>query len=211
VTLEEPVSTSTRRRGAELEHAILDAVWQEISEQGYGGLTYERVASRARTSRAVLYRRWPTREELVRAAVRHLGSRTPRISPDTGSLRDDVLTALRYSNESRLGMWVVLSVQLAGFYAETGITPADLRRELIGDAPTPFADAIARAVERGEARAGLPERVMRVPFDLFRSEAILRLGRVPDEDLVSIVDDVFLPLVRPVGGAGEPAADGSAS
>ncbi|GMA92853.1 hypothetical protein GCM10025869_33820 [Homoserinibacter gongjuensis] len=55
-------------------------------------------------------------------------------------------------------------------------------------------------MERGEARPDLPERVLRVPFDLFRSEAILRLGKVPEEDLVSIVDDVFLPLVRPVPG-----------
>lgn len=197
MTPEDAAPRPTRRRGAELENAILDAVWQEISESGYGGLTYEGVAARARTSRAVLYRRWPTREHLVRAAVRHLGARTPRVDHDTGSLREDVLAVLRTSNESRLGMWVVLSVQLAGFYAETGVTPAQLRRELIGDAPSPFGAAIARAVARGEARAGLPERVLRVPFDLFRSEAILRLGKVPDEELVAIVDEVFLPLVRP--------------
>ncbi|TPX01055.1 helix-turn-helix transcriptional regulator, partial [Schumannella luteola] len=68
---------ATRRRGAELEDAILDAVWDEIAEKGYGGLTYEAVATRARTSRAVLYRRWPSREELVLAAIRRLGERTP--------------------------------------------------------------------------------------------------------------------------------------
>jgi len=38
---------------------------------------------------------------------------------------------------------------------------------------------------------------MRSAFDLFRSEAILRLGPVPDEEIVAIVDEVFLPLVRP--------------
>jgi AcrR family transcriptional regulator len=199
VALDDLTPKATRRRGAELENAILEAVWDQLTEQGYGGLTYEAVAARARTSRAVLYRRWPTREALVRAAVRHLGARTPRIDPDTGSLREDVLAALRYSNETRLGMWVVLSVQLAGFYAETGITPAELRLDMIGDAPSPFRAAIARAVARGEARADLTERVLRVPFDLFRSEAILRLGRVPEADLVSIVDEVFLPLVRPAG------------
>jgi AcrR family transcriptional regulator len=200
VALDNPAPKATRRRGAELENAILEAVWDQLSEQGYGGLTYEAVAARARTSRAVLYRRWPTREALVRAAVRHLGARTPRVSPDTGSLREDVLATLRHSNETRLGMWVVLSVQLAGFYAETGITPAQLRLDMIGDAPSPFRAAVKRAVERGEARPGLPERVLRVPFDLFRSEAILRLGKVPEEELVSIVDDVFLPLVRPAPG-----------
>ncbi len=191
------MAKATRRRGAELEDAILDAVWQEITERGYGGLSYEGVASRAHTSRAVLYRRWPTREQLVRATIRHLGAQTPRIDPDTGSLREDVLALLRHSNETRLGMWVVLSVQLAGFYAETGVTPAELRQELIGDRPSALRGVLARAVERGEARAELPPRVARVPFDLFRSEAILRLGPVPDAELVSIVDEVFLPLVRP--------------
>ncbi|QNO36548.1 TetR/AcrR family transcriptional regulator [Protaetiibacter sp. SSC-01] len=187
---------ATRRRGEELENAILDAVWDEISEKGYGGLTYEGVAARARTSRAVLYRRWPTRTDLVLATVARLGRRTPRVAPDTGSLREDMIELLRYSNSHRLGMWVVLSVQLAGFYAETGVTPADLRARLLGDRPSLVPEIVARAVERGEARPDLSERVLRVPFDLFRSEAILRLGPVPDEEILAIVDEVFLPLVR---------------
>lgn len=181
----------------ELDNAILDATWDQISEAGYAALTYEAVANRAHTSRAVLYRRWPTREELVRAAIRRVGELTPRLEPDTGNLRDDVLAMLRHSNASRFGMWVVLSVQLAGFYAETGVTPAELRRELIGDRPGQMPLVLERAVARGEARPDIPARVLRVPFDLFRSEAILRLGQVPDEELVAIVDEVFLPLVRP--------------
>jgi len=197
VTLETDPPRATRRRGAELEHAILDAAWEQIEETGYAGLTYEAVASRAQTSRAVLYRRWPTRAELVRAAIRRVGERTPRIEPDTGSLREDVLAMLRHSNASRLGMWVVLSVQLADFYAETGVTPAELRRDLIGDRPSQMPLVMERAIARGEARSDISARVLRVPFDLFRSEAILRLGRVPDDELVAIVDEVFLPLVRP--------------
>ncbi|QEO09915.1 TetR/AcrR family transcriptional regulator [Protaetiibacter larvae] len=199
MTLEDPSpAPARRRRGAELEGAILEATWQLIAEQGYGALTFEAVASRARTSRAVLYRRWPNREALVRAAIRHTGLRTPVELPDTGSLREDLLELLRASNRNRLGMWVVLSVQLAGFYAETGVTPAELRHDLVGDRPNGTALILARAAERGEARPDLPPRVVRALFDLFRSEAILRLGPVPEEELVAIVDEVFLPLVRPL-------------
>jgi len=50
---------TTRRRGAELEAALLDAAWDELQAVGYAGLTMEAVADRAGTSRAVLYRRWP--------------------------------------------------------------------------------------------------------------------------------------------------------
>jgi hypothetical protein len=35
------------------------------------------------------------------------------------------------------------------------------------------------------------------PFDLFRHEAMMTLGPVPDEVLDQILDDVFLPLVTP--------------
>jgi len=53
---------------AALEEALLDAAWAELLRAGYEALTYEAVAERARTSRAVLYRRWPTKRDLVLAA-----------------------------------------------------------------------------------------------------------------------------------------------
>src|ERR1700727_1883396 len=85
----------TRRRGATLEHALLDAAWEELQESGYAKLTMERVADRAGTSRAVIYRRWRNRVELAIAAMRY---RQPVLSgaiPDTGTLRGDVLAILR--------------------------------------------------------------------------------------------------------------------
>ena len=60
----------TRRRGEALESALLDAAWDELQAAGYAGLTFEAVADRAGTSRAVLYRRWRNRADLVVAAAR---------------------------------------------------------------------------------------------------------------------------------------------
>ena len=59
----------TRRRGSKLEAALLQAAWDELTEAGYTAFTMEGVAARAKTSRAVLYRRWPNRPELVVAAL----------------------------------------------------------------------------------------------------------------------------------------------
>src|ERR1700678_3534663 len=84
----------TRRRGEALEAALLDAAWAELQAVGYASLTFEAVADRAGTSRAVLYRRWRNRTELVIAAMRR---HRPVISgevPDTGGLRGDVLALL---------------------------------------------------------------------------------------------------------------------
>src|ERR1700727_1770293 len=71
-----------RRRGAELEGAILDAAWEQLIAEGYEHFTVDTVAARARTSKPVLYRRWKTREDLLRATVRHRGAADPPAIPD---------------------------------------------------------------------------------------------------------------------------------
>src|SRR5262245_65706797 len=87
---EQPGNTQTRRRGAELERAILDAGWEQLIAEGYEHFTIDTVAARARTSKPVLYRRWKTREDLLRATVRHRGAASPPSIPDPGPLRGDL-------------------------------------------------------------------------------------------------------------------------
>src|SRR5664279_1296951 len=93
--------TATRRRGAALEEAILEAGAKQLVENGYPGFTFEAIAERAKTGKAVLYRRWPDKEALLLAVLAHQGFGTPAEIPDTGSLREDVITLLRSAN--RLG------------------------------------------------------------------------------------------------------------
>ena len=190
------VDPPRRRRGAELETAILDACWAELTAHGYGALTIDAVAQRAGTSRTVIYRRWATKRELVEAAIVAVGRRHPTSPPRTGSLREDVLAVMRFSNEHRIGLTALLAAFLGDYFLETGTTPYDLRRLVVDDDAPSVLDAIlAEARERGEIPDGLSRRVTSVAFDLFRHEALMRLGPVPEEVLVEIVDDVFLPLV----------------
>jgi AcrR family transcriptional regulator len=63
--------TRSRRRGDTLETAIFEATLAELVDTGYGRLTMEGIAARARTGKAALYRRWPTKHALVLAALRH--------------------------------------------------------------------------------------------------------------------------------------------
>jgi AcrR family transcriptional regulator len=185
-----------RRRGAELEEALLQATWDELTEVGYGALTIDAVAQRAGTSRTVVYRRWATKRELVEAAITFVGRRDRATAPDTGSLREDMLTVLRHTNEKRVGLMALMVAFMGGYFQETGTSPYDLRSLVIDDqAPTVLDVIVDQAVQRGELRADeLPPRVRTVAFDLFRHEALMTLGSVPDETLVSIVDEVFLPL-----------------
>jgi AcrR family transcriptional regulator len=187
----------TRRRGFKLEAALLQAAWDELTEVGYAAFTMEGVAVRAKTSRAVLYRRWPNRPELVVAALQHHIGSDPFEVPDTGSLRDDLLAVLRHlsTNVDDLG---VLSFLIADSFNEVGWSPAVLReRALAGTAKGGTALVIERAIVRGEIDpARLSPRVRSLPVDLVRHEAIMTQAPVPDATLVEIVDRIFLPLVR---------------
>jgi hypothetical protein len=53
-----------------------------------------------------------------------------------------------------------------------------------------------RAHERGEIDLGsVPEAVLAMPFDLMRHDLLMTLKPIPRERILTIVDDLFLPLV----------------
>jgi AcrR family transcriptional regulator len=188
-----------RRRGDALEAAVLDAAWEEINTHGYAAFAVDAVAARAGTSKAVLYRRWPGKAELAHAAIAFVIRRDPVVTPDTGSLRGDVIAFLRETNDRRVGIATQLLAQLGDLYRETGTRIADLRETVLVGQESIMAELVARAVDRGEADpARLSERIVRLPTDLFRAELLLTARSVPDEDIVEMVDTIFLPLVRPL-------------
>jgi AcrR family transcriptional regulator len=186
----------TRRRGAELESAILDAAWEQLIAEGYEHFTIDTVAARARTSKPVLYRRWKTREDLLRAVVRDRGAASARPAPDTGTLRGDLLALLTDANTDRNPMAALVSSMLGSYFNKTGPTVAELRKEFRGQRGSAVEEAVNRAVKRGEIDpARLTPRIIDLPFDLFRNEMMMTLQPVPDHVLRQIVDDIFIPLV----------------
>jgi AcrR family transcriptional regulator len=187
-----------RRRGEELEAALLTAAWDELAEAGFAKLTMESVAVRAKTGVAVLYRRWPNKDDLVLATIAHYGKTRPVPTPDTGTLRGDMLALLRDVNEGRSSFTVVVSAAFAGLLSSTGLTPAEVRAKIIGDRPVWSREIFLRAHERGEIDLdATPPAVLTMPFDLMRHDLLMTLKPVPEERLVSIVDDLFLPLAAP--------------
>jgi AcrR family transcriptional regulator len=190
------MAEKTRRRGTELEEAILRAAADELAETGYPALTMERVAQRAGTNKNTIYRRWPNRAALGVAAYRHLAEDTLK-PPDTGDLREDALALLRAIN---CGQTSPAARILRSLLTGVGDEP-ELREQLHEQATEggtkPWLTLLDRAVARGEAR---PEarhpRVATVALVLLRNEILTRgLTTVDDAVLVEIVDEVYLPLV----------------
>lgn len=188
---------ATRRRGAALEQAILDAAIDELTETGYAGLAMERVARRAGTNKNAIYRRWPSRAALGVAAYRQLAAGDQPL-PDTRTLRGDALELLRRANR----MWSspagnILRSLLAGIANDPELL--GLIQERSKDAGSAvWLTVLARAVARGEVRPeALNARVATVAVVLLRNEYVTRgVPMVADNILVEILDEVYLPLVR---------------
>jgi AcrR family transcriptional regulator len=189
------VSYTSRRRGELLEHAIFQAVWDELNEVTYPKLTMDAIAARAQTSKPVLYRRWPGRAELVLAALAYRSPDDDAL-PDTGDLRTDLVEAL---NQLVRRLEGVPGNALHGLLAETLRDP-ELRPRFqaqVAARETMLMPILLRAVERGEITGdGLTTRIVTLPLDLLRNEYLLHGLPFGATIVQEIIDDVAMPLLR---------------
>ncbi|MFD8246746.1 TetR/AcrR family transcriptional regulator [Nocardia sp. NPDC059691] len=139
-----------RPRNSEIDQAIIASTIDLLIESGYADLTIEAVASRARIGRPTVYRRWPTKDELV---VRALIEAVPPLeAPDTGdALRD--LTELAVTFVTRLAASPLGRVVLA-VHADVGRN-ATLAGQLREHYLRPRNDVITAVIERARRQGGL--------------------------------------------------------
>jgi AcrR family transcriptional regulator len=143
-----------------------------LEERGFVELTIDEVAQRAGVSKTTIYRRWPTKGTLVFEAFSgdFLG-RQPL--PDTGTLRGDLLAALRAW--IRVVKGTVTGRTLRGLIAEAQRDPelAEIWREhFIGPVRAHHRAMIDRAVARGEISSSVDPEVV---LDLIYGAAYHRL------------------------------------
>ncbi|MDL9936098.1 TetR/AcrR family transcriptional regulator [Gordonia sp. ABSL1-1] len=206
--------TTTRRRGAELERALLDAISAEVDERGFAGITFEGVAARAGTSKPVLYRRWPTKAQMVLAAFTEtVRTRLATLSalPGTGALRTDItallstLRTLITADNRRILLWVIAELE-----TDAAAPLLTLILERTEDVVAPI---LARAVARGELGPHpIPVKVLGLPITLARHDLVVR-GELSDEQIATQVDEITVPLWRAysqgIVTGSEPTSSGS--
>ncbi len=73
--------------------AVVEAAAELMMHDGPGAITHVNVAAAANVSRTTVYTHWPTREDLLRAAIDSIRRHRPLVTDLTGSLRTD-LTAV---------------------------------------------------------------------------------------------------------------------
>lgn len=142
-----------RPRSGEADRAILRATVELLAERGLAGLSIEEVAARAGVGKATVYRRWPSRGALaLRAFLAEFQDQQP--PPDTGTLRGDLLAALR--SWTRAVTRTPAGGILAGLIAEAQRDPAlaeAWRSQVVEPLRSRHAVMVERAIARGEIPA----------------------------------------------------------
>ncbi|MFC7624478.1 TetR/AcrR family transcriptional regulator [Microlunatus sp. GCM10028923] len=188
--------SGTRRRGAALVQAIHDATLAELSGTGYARLSMEAVAARAGTGKAALYRRWPTKQDLVIDALNATLPDLTRPIETAGTLRDSLLTCLRGMRDVLAGRTGFPDVTvLVELMREPGVAQA-YREKLITARMAILRSVLERAVERGELRADkITPLVVRTGPALILQGLLMTGTPPPDAELRRIVDEILLPLL----------------
>lgn len=192
-----------RPRDASRDAAIVTAALEVLAEHGYERMTMDQVARRAGAGKATLYRRWPSKADLVVHAVSQF-DRMPTLEelPDTGSLRGDLLTLMRPQSEQD---------ERRSLAVATGIASLLCAEPALADAAgtalvEPFVASqrllIRRAIERGEVPGDVDvDTVAFVTPSMTAFRLIVQRKPVDVDLLARLVDTVVLPALG-LGPAG---------
>lgn len=81
--------TAGRPRDALVDPAILEAALDLLIEFGYNGTSMEAVAARAGVAKTTVYRRWPTKDDLIIDALSRIKGEV--VEPPPGTVRTQLL------------------------------------------------------------------------------------------------------------------------
>jgi AcrR family transcriptional regulator len=188
------------------ERELLALTLDVLRERGYDGLTIDEVVARARASKTTIYRRWPSKGELVFAAVTW-GIRDEVAAPDTGELRADLIAlgeAIRLQLDRHASTFVAVlpeirnSRRLGDWFA----------RDFYLDRRRLMEEILERARARGELGAVDREDEL---WDLMPGYLVFRsviAGRPPSARTVGeLVDRFLLAQPAPDGEGQRPKGD----
>ena len=149
-----PARGRGRPRSEQAHRAILDATLTLLDEGGYRPLTIEAVAARAGVGKTTIYRRWPSKLELVIEAVAEM--RPPLPTEDTGSVQGDFLAFQRGQiNRVAAGPLPRIAPRLIAESVGDSELHAAVQRELIAPVREAIGEVLQRGVDRGELLADL--------------------------------------------------------
>lgn len=173
-----------RQRRAQADAAILAAARQLLADVGYDRISIAEVARRAGVAKTTIYRRWPSRRELLAAALDGLN---PSLEfPDSGSLRGD-LELLVSQADLGIDQLQVMSSLLASTARDDGLL-AEYWQRYVAARRAALRQPLERAQQRGELRGDLDLELL---VDLAAGAILYQVIRPSDAALSDRLRDAF--------------------
>jgi AcrR family transcriptional regulator len=178
-----------RPRGGPVESAILDETLAELATYGASGLRIERIAEAAEVNKTSIYRRWPTREALVRAALERVRDRLSSGLEDHGDLLKNLKAmsqAVAHLVQQKEGR--ALAIAAMTIAPESPLSEAPAFR-IGGNAADQINLMTINAIKRGEWRAGAsPPQVLALLVGAILHRVLLERENVDERWLDGIVE-----------------------
>jgi AcrR family transcriptional regulator len=172
------------------EAEILAETLRLLQEHGYDHLTVDAVASAAHASKATVYRRWPSKAELVLAAFIE-GVRVVAVAPNTGTLRGDLISLGEVCGEHGRQHASTIRAVMVEVSRHPALNDA-LQEQFLKQRKALIQHVLQRAVERGEIAQDATTDEL---WDLLPGYLIFRSimpGRPPTRHTVELLVDQFL-------------------
>lgn len=185
-----------RKRDHSRDPEILRAAIDVLAEEGFDGMTIDMVATRAKAGKATLYRRWPSKAELVLDAIGCMKSAdlSPDRLPDTGTLRGDLIGMItpRTAEDAERRMRVMAGVA-ALLSREPELTEA-ASAVLMSPRIVAIRGLLERALARGEIRADADlDMLARLLPALAAFRGIVERKPIDREYQIALIDGILLP------------------
>lgn len=203
---DERVGARGRPVNAEITPAIMEAVLSLLADEGYARLTTALVAKRAGVSTATLYRRWPSKRDLLLAAAEQIAeSETADI--DTGSTEGDLRELFAHKRQVLSGGIGATLVALVGESAHDPELAGIVRTSIFDPTRDHLSAILDRARARGEqmsadataaAHIVVGSVLARIAFASTEGDG----GLLPESDVALLVQAIGGPRDQRRGGAG---------
>jgi AcrR family transcriptional regulator len=172
------------------ETELLEVTLRLLQEHGYDQLTVDAVAGAAHASKSTVYRRWPSKAELVLAAFIE-GVRQIAVAPNTGTLRDDLINLGEVCGEHGRRHASTIRAVMVEVSRHPALNDA-LEEQFLKQRKALIQHVLQQAVDRGEITK---DAITDELWDLLPGYLIFRSimpGRPPTRRTVQLLVDQFL-------------------
>ena len=185
-----------RKRDLTRDPEILNAALDVLAETGYEGMTVDMVAARAKAGKATIYRRWPSKAELVLDAVACIkkADTAPDRLPDTGTLRGDLVAMIKPHSIEDGERKLQIMAGLASMLTSSPEMADAVNAAIIDPRAAVNRLFLQRAIDRGEISADVDvETLSMVSASMAAHRTLMQRKPIDRAFLVSLIDGVILP------------------